>query len=55
MKEIVRHRHPINQLFYKDMATTEYIKDCLTSLQKELPLEAYNRILLNALYTHGNT
>lgn len=46
---------PINQLFYKDMATTEYIKDCLTSLQKELPLEAYNRILLNTLYTHGNT
>lgn len=30
-------------------------EDCLTSLQKELPLEVYNRILLNTLCTHGNT
>lgn len=41
---------PINLLFYKDMTTTEYIKDSLTSLQHELPLEAYNHILSNTLY-----
>ena len=41
---------PINLLFYKDRTTTEYIKECLTSLQRELSLEAYSQILSNTLY-----
>ena len=41
---------PINQLFYKDMTTVEYIRDCLTTLQRELPLETATQILSNTLY-----
>lgn len=41
---------PINQLFYKDMTTSKYIKDCLITLQRELPPETFAQILSNTLY-----
>lgn len=41
---------PINQLFYKDMTTSKYIRDCLITLQRELPPETFAQILSNTLY-----
>lgn len=41
---------PINQLFFKDMTTAEYIRYSLTSLQRNLLPEVYSQILSNTLY-----
>ena len=41
---------PINLLFYKNMTTTEYIKDCLRKLEEELSPIDYNQIISNQIY-----
>ncbi len=46
---------PINLLFYKEMTTAEYIRDCLASLQRELPPDAYTLMLSNTPYHPWNS
>ncbi|MBR3454610.1 MAG: amidohydrolase family protein [Bacteroidaceae bacterium] len=41
---------PINQVFYKEMTTPQYIKYCLTTLKNKLPPETYEQIVSNVLY-----
>lgn len=41
---------PINQVFYNEMTTVQYIKHCIKTLQSTLQPETYSQILSNTLY-----
>lgn len=41
---------PINQLYNKDVSTTDYVTNCLTELQNKLSPEQFDLIISNKLY-----
>ena len=46
---------PINLLFYKDMDTTQYVKEQIGVLKKELRLDQFESLMKNKLYGYQKT